>query len=145
MHSGMKLYLDYPMHLAARFYSKTACDSHSKLPTGSAPKPKCRECPYWTPTRLASTYSGWNCHSSWQQCSTSSSFARSTCRLPSTRHTRTPHRYKTPPVGVQSQGTIARSSHAQSRHKAGTQFRREKNYNNVQAGTTFIPNRLQLI
>ena len=69
----------------------------------------------------------------------------STCRIPPHGRTRTPHRHKTPPVGVQSQGTIARSSHAQSRHKAGTQFRREKNYNHVQAGTTFIPNRLQLI
>ena len=33
MHSGMKLNPDSPICLAARFFPKTACDLHSKLPT----------------------------------------------------------------------------------------------------------------
>ena len=71
----MKLDPDSPMYLAARFVPKTTCDLHSNLPTGSASKPKCRGCPYWTLARPQSTCSGWDgCFSQQQSSNVVSSF-----------------------------------------------------------------------
>ena len=62
----------------------------------------------------------------------------STCWLPPHGRTRTPHSHRTPPVGVQSQGTHNKSSHAQSRQcRQDNSGVKELQWN--QADTTLSP------
>ena len=79
----------------------------------------CRGRPYWTLARPPSTCSGWDGRSTWRQ----SSIPGSSFQLPPAGFLRTdarvhPHGHKTPPVGVQSQGTHA-TVHTHSRDNAG--------------------------
>ena len=98
--------------VAAYNLYKTPCDLHSTMPTGPASKPVCRGRPYWTLACPQSTCSGWDGRFSQRRSSiVDSSFALPPAGFLHT-DTRVHHKsHKTPPVGVQSQGTQHKQAH----------------------------------
>ena len=97
---------------AYNLHTNEPCDLHSKMPTGLASKPVCRGRPYWTLACPQSTCSGWDGRFSQRR----SSIVGSSFALPPAGFLHTDSRvhhksHKTPPVGVQSQGTQHKQAH----------------------------------